>query len=136
MKSVFFYGLFMDETLLKSKGLNPSKPILGYVDGYSLIIGERATLIKETNEKAYGAIIELSEEEISRLYEDTSVADYVPEKVTVILLENEHKEAIVYNLPSEKLKGNNSQYAKSLLKLAQRYGLPSSYLKKIEAFTE
>lgn len=126
----------MDETLLKNKRLHPSKPVLGYVDGYTLKIGERATLTKSINERAYGTIMELSEDEISRLYGDTSVADYVPENVTATTIENEPIDAIVYNLPLEKLKGSNSQYAESLLEVAKRYGLPNSYLKKIEAFTE
>ena len=34
MQSVFFYGLFMDESLLRAKGMNPSKPILAFVDGF------------------------------------------------------------------------------------------------------
>lgn len=42
MKSVFFYGLFMDQELLKAKGLNPANPRLAYVAGYGLRIGQWA----------------------------------------------------------------------------------------------
>ena len=34
--TAFFYGLFMDESLLASKGVIPSKATVGYVNGYSL----------------------------------------------------------------------------------------------------
>ena len=43
---VFFYGLFMDESLLATKGIEPSEVNLNFVDGYGLHIGERATLIR------------------------------------------------------------------------------------------
>ena len=136
MKSIFFYGLFMDENLLKKKGLNPSKPTVGYLNGYSLEIGERATLFKSDNEFTYGTIMNITEEEISNLYSDASVTDYVPEKVMITTLDNENVEAVVYNLQLEKLKGKNSEYAKSLLKVAQNYGFPNSYLDKIRMFIE
>jgi hypothetical protein len=49
---VFFYGLFMDESLLASKGVRPTKLTVGYVDGYGLRIGKRATLLPEANSRA------------------------------------------------------------------------------------
>jgi len=39
MVRVFFYGLFMDESLLATKGIEPSKVNLGFVDGFGLRIG-------------------------------------------------------------------------------------------------
>ena len=62
MKPVFFYGLFMDETLLREKGFQPTSPELGYIEHYALRIGERATLVKIVGQRAYGAIMGLSEE--------------------------------------------------------------------------
>ena len=50
--AVFFYGLFMDESLLVSKGVSPSKATVGYVDGYSLRIGRRATLVPDDTNRA------------------------------------------------------------------------------------
>ena len=52
--TVFFYGLFMDESLLASKGVNPSKATIGYVEGYGLRIGRRATLVPDDTNRAYG----------------------------------------------------------------------------------
>ena len=42
---VFFYGLFMDEDLLREKGLNPQRAALASVDGLALRIGKRAALV-------------------------------------------------------------------------------------------
>ncbi len=132
MQSVFFYGLFMDEALLREKGVNPSKPIIAFVDGFGLRIGTRATLIKSKNERAYGLIMPLSDEELSILYGEESVADYIPESITAITETGEAVGVICYNLPLEKLSGQNEQYAKSLAKVAEKAGLPLDYISEIE----
>jgi hypothetical protein len=41
--TVFFYGVFMDESLLASKEISPSKATVGYTNDYCLRIGRRAT---------------------------------------------------------------------------------------------
>ena len=124
----------MDEALLREKGCNPTKTIIGYVEGYGLRIGERATLVKSADECAYGTIMSLSEQDLERLYGEPSVKDYVPENILATTLEKEAVDAVVYNLPLEKLTGQNKQYAKSLAAVANNTGLPEEYIQKIEAF--
>ena len=82
---VFFYGLFMDESLLASKGVRPTEPTIGYVDGYGLRIGKRATLLPEANSRAYGVLMKIASEDAAALYSEQSVADYVAEPVVVTL---------------------------------------------------
>ena len=45
--AVFFYGLFMDESLLASKGIIPSGTAAGYVDGYAQL-SYRNTVVEPT----------------------------------------------------------------------------------------
>ena len=80
--AVFFYGLFMDESLLASKGIEPSHTAIGYVDGYRLRIGARATLVPQKASRAYGVLMTIRREEATDLYSDETVADYVPEPVS------------------------------------------------------
>ncbi len=134
MRTVFFYGLFMDENLLKSNGFHPSKPILAFVEDYALKIGERATLVKSSGERAYGNIITLSDVELANLYGQTSVADYIPEEVMAMTPENHPIPAIAYNLPREKLTGRNKQYAETLVDIARDNGLPNDYVDMIATF--
>ena len=136
MQPVFFYGLFMDEALLREKGMNPSKPILAFVDGFGLRIGERATLIKSDDERAYGLIMSLSDQELSILYGDESVADYIPENITAITEKKELVNVISYNLPLEKLSGQNEQYAESLAIVAKKVGLPPEYISEIQHWAD
>ena len=128
---VFFYGLFMDESLLATKGIKPTDVSVGFVDGYGLRIGERATLVRRPNSRAYGAMMDIARNEATELYAEDSVADYLPEPVTVKLMDGTEVEATCYNLPSAKVTGTNKDYAKSLLQVASRLGLPDSYLNEI-----
>jgi hypothetical protein len=129
--AVFFYGLFMDESLLASKGVIPSKATVGYVDGYGLRIGRRATLVQDETNRAYGVLMTIRAQDVQVLYSDESVADYVSEFVTVMLPDGAIETAICYNLPVSKLEGTNPEYANSLLILADRLGFPSGYLQQI-----
>ncbi len=128
---VFFYGLFMDESLLATKGIEPSEVNLGFVDGYGLLIGERATLVRRQDGRAYGAMMDIAPSEATELYAEDSVADYLPEPVTVELMDGTQVEATCYNLPSDKVTGANKDYANSLLDVATKLGFPDSYLDQI-----
>lgn len=136
MKSVFFYGLFMDEDLLKAKGLNPANAKTAYVAGFGLRIGERATLEHSTDEHAFGSIIELGSEELEILYSDKSVADYVPTELTAIDMQGTSQNVISYILPMERISGRNSEYAKSLALAARKIGLPDDYVEEIESWIQ
>ena len=129
--AVFFYGLFMDETLLASKGIRPSRTTVGFLDGYCLRIGKRATLVPQQANRAYGVLMMIGREEAKALYSDATVADYVSEPVSVTLPSGATEPAVCYNLPPGKLEGANSAYAKSLLQLAEELGFPDEYLDTI-----
>jgi hypothetical protein len=128
---VFFYGLFMDEGLLAKKGIVPSDAVVGYVDGFGLRIGERATLLRSAGTRAYGVMMEISSVEVKNLYSESSVADYVPEPVTVQLIDGSQVEASCYILPGDKITGTNKGYAEALLDVAKELDLPESYLGEI-----
>lgn len=129
--AVFFYGLFMDKSLLAARGIIPSRARVGYVDGYSLRIGRRATLVPDETSRAYGVLMTIRARDVTALYSEESVADYVSESVTVMLADGTLEPAVCYNLPASKLEGTNSQYANSLLVLAGKLGLPGAYLEQI-----
>lgn len=133
---VFFYGLFMDESVLASKGVYPRNQAIAYVDGFRLRIGERATLLPEEKSRAYGVLMEITQEDAAALYSEEGVADYVAQPVTVSLPDGPRVSAVSYNLPVAKLAGTNPAYASDLLALATRLGFPDSYLEHIRRATE
>jgi hypothetical protein len=128
---VFFYGLFMDESLLASKGVHPTESTIGYVDGLGLHIGKRATLLPEVDSRAYGVLMKITAEDAAALYSEPSVVDYVAEPVVVNLPEDIQVSTVCYNLPATRLAGTNPEYAAALLTLASKLGLPDGYLRHI-----
>lgn len=128
---VFFYGLFMDVSLLATRGIVPSAAIRGFVDDYGLRIGERATLVRCPDSRAYGVLMDIAPGEVAELYAEKSVADYVPEPVLVELTDGTQVDATCYNLPAGKVSGANEKYAKALLEIAARLEFPDSYLGQI-----
>lgn len=121
----------MDECLLATKGIVPAEACAGFVDGFGLRIGERATLVPRPESRAYGVIMDIAPGEAEALYAEDSVADYVPEPVVVELMDGTRVDATCFNLPGDNVSGCNKEYAESLLDLADRLGFPGSYLDQI-----
>ena len=130
--NVFFYGLFMDESVVAERGIFPSASVVGYVDGYALRLGTRAALLPEVGARAYGMLMTVDPAKLEPLYAQESVADYVAETVSVTLKNGSLVEARCYNLPEGLLSGANPDYARQLYMLATKLGFPDDYLKQIE----
>jgi hypothetical protein len=129
---VFFYGLFMDASLLRGKGADPFAVRPACLPGFALRIGQRATLLSNPSARTYGMLMELTHAEIERLYSEASVSAYRPEAVLCELADGSHVPALCFNLvvppaPEEA----NSEYAAKLRDLARRLGLPSDYVESI-----
>ena len=136
MTEVFFYGLFMDVRLLTVKGLRPANARMAHLPDYTLKIGNRASLVPKSGERAYGLIISVHTDTLESLYAEASVADYEPEAVEVVLEDGEIATAICYNLPAESLTGTNAVYATALFELGTSIGLPDSYLQKLKKMAQ
>ena len=122
----------MNKDVLIKNGVNPLNPRKGYLNDYTIKIGNRASLIPCKKEKAYGIIMTINDEELVTLYSEKSVADYIPEKVKIITNTTESVIATCYNLPLELLTGTNELYAKSLYKLSKKLNFPDEYLSIIQ----
>ncbi len=131
--TVFFYGLFMDADLLRTKGAHPVNVRPACVSGFALRIGQRATLLEIPNARAYGILMELTHDEIELLYSEASVRAYHPEAVLAELTDSSQVPALCFNLlvppgPEEV----NAEYATKLRDLARGLGLPSDYVEAIQ----
>jgi hypothetical protein len=125
---VFFYGLFMDEEILRSKEVDPSNARRASVDGFTLRIGRRATLVPSPGTRAHGLLIDLTRADVDTLYADPGVNMYRPEPV---LCETERGAvaALVYTLLEEPSPDErNEEYAGKLRELARRVGLPEGWV--------
>jgi hypothetical protein len=129
---VFFYGLFMDEDLLREKGIRPENRRIAALNDFRLIIGNRATLTPSSDSIVYGVVFSLTHQEIVRLYADSSVSEYRPEAV-VATTKGIAVPALCFNLPTPLASNErNAEYASKLKALAERIGLPPVYVSSIE----
>lgn len=129
---VFFYGLFMDPTALRAKGLQPIEPRLAFVPGMALQIGERATLVRDPAKCVHGMLIGLRPAALEQLYAEPSVAAYRPEAVLAQLADGTSLPALCYTLPQAPgTPARNADYAEKLRVVAGRLGLPPDYVAAI-----
>ena len=130
--NVFFYGLFMDEDLLHSKGITSANLRLASVPGFQLRIGNRATLVPAQAGRVFGLVGSLSHLELEQLYCDPSLRAYRPEAVLASLCDGEVLAALCFNLPEPpSADEHNPDYAFRLRSLAERLNFPADYVMSI-----
>ncbi|MDT5269344.1 MAG: hypothetical protein QOH49_1530 [Acidobacteriota bacterium] len=129
---VFFYGMFMDESLLREKGLSPEGRRPACVENFRLVIGERATLVPSAGGEAHGVLFSLTPGEVDALYSEESVSAYRPEAVCAQMADGTVVPALCFNLPAPPAtEERNPLYASKLRELAARLGLPAEYVSSI-----
>ena len=117
---------------MQAKGAFPVNIRRACAPGFALRIGKRATLVQNPGMSAYGMLMELTHEEIEKLYSEPSVKAYRPEAVETEAEDGARIAALCFNLvdapgPEEA----NAEYAAKLRELAIRLGLPSEYVESI-----
>ncbi len=125
---VFFYGLYMDEEILKSKNVTPRNKRAAIAPGYHLRVGKMATLLRDNNAQAFGMVYSLTHNEITSLYEGSGLTAYVPESIVIQTKENQNIAALCCNLlnpPSDDEK--NEEYLEKLTTCMEKYNLPTPH---------
>lgn len=129
----FFYGLFMDQDLLRAKGIEPQAVELASVPGFALRIGQRAALVPSPSGDVHGVVMSLTLAELDRLYSEPSVQAYKPQALLVQLASGGTIAALCYNLPEPPAASErNPEYAAKLRVVAEKVGLPSDYIASIQ----
>ena len=127
MKDIFFYGLFMDESILRAKGVEARAPQKAVVRDYQLKIGQRAMLVRQSSSQAYGMVYTLTEDEIDSLYSELGLEMYQPELVVVTFEDGSSSEVTMFNLPDDADTGEpNLEYAAKLRLMLERLGFPAA----------
>jgi len=125
MKDIFFYGLFMDESVLRAKGVEPRTPRRAVVSDYQLRIGQRAMLRGQPSSQAFGMVYALSDSEIDSLYSQPGLEMYHPEFVVATFEDGSSSEVTMFNLSDEtETDEPNLEYAAKLRLVLDRLGFP------------
>ena len=131
--AVFFYGLFMDADLLRAKGAHPRAVEPASVRGFSIRIGRRATLVQDSEGRVHGMLMELSHDDIDRLYAEPSVQMYRPEAMLCETADGRFVPAVCFTLPQPpEPTERNENYGEQLRALCRRLGLPEAYIGSIQ----
>ena len=125
----FFYGLYMDETVLAAAGVTARNGRKARLDGFALRIGQRATLVKEAGATAWGMVFTLAPADLAKLYSGPGLELYRPEEVEIALENRAIIPARVYTLPQPPAADErNPDYAQSLKAVLTRLGFPADYI--------
>lgn len=129
MKDIFFYGLFMDEGILRAKGVEPRLPRRAVVRDYVVRIGKRAMLSPQPSAKAYGMVYALTDVEIDLLYGEPGLEMYRPESVVATFEDGSSSVVTTYNLPdTTETDEPNLEYVAKLRLVLERFGFPTASL--------
>src|SRR4026208_1895504 len=121
--NVFFYGLFMDQDLLRTRGIAALDPRPASVEGLGLRVGKRATLVPARDERSYGVVMSLTQRDLDELYETPGLEQYQPEAITCTTFAGEVVSALCYNLPSAPAPDEvNEEYAAQLRVVLTKLG--------------
>ena len=124
LTDIFFYGLYMDESILHERGVTPKNIRVGRVSGRRLRIGNNSTLLRNENAEVYGVVCSLTHGEIHSLYGGCGLDQYVPEAVTVETAE-QNIPALCYVLLDPPAEDEiNKAYFHKLNSCMQKYGMP------------
>ena len=130
---VFFYGLFMDEAVLRAKDITSPNLRVAFVPGFQLRIGNRATLVPVLEERVFGVVASLSHSELEQLYSEPSVQAYKPEAVLAHLLNGGSLAVLCFNLVElPTADEHNPEYAAKLRALATQLQFPRDYVSSIQ----
>ena len=124
LHDVFFYGLYMDEEILKSKNIPIRNQRSGYIDNYALRIGNLATLMRTENSRAYGMVYAMTQKEIVSLYEGAGLDAYITEALLCKLSDKSKIPVLCKNLAeAPKEDESNDGYFSKLKSCMAKYGL-------------
>jgi hypothetical protein len=132
MVDAFFYGLYMDENILRDKGVQPRLARKAAVPGYRLRIGKRATLIPQFGTQVLGMVFALSHPEVHSLYAGAGLDMYRPESVIAVFENGSFAPVTTFNLvepPAEDEK--NPDYSAKLRVLLERLGFSDDYIRSV-----
>ena len=124
LHDVFFYGLYMDPAILEQQDIPIRYPRKATVPGYTLRIGNKATLLRDPDGEAHGMVYLLNHDEIHRLYAGAGLDMYRAEAV-LATTEAGPVAALCCNLlepPGED--ESNKEYSDKLHAVLEKLGLP------------
>ena len=134
---VFFYGTFMSPSVLSEHGITPGRIIPARLNGFELNIRPRVNLMRSERSCVYGAMTEVTHEDLTRLYSDLEELfglKYFPEPVLAEAFDGNVRPVRCYIAPHMDDAPATIEYVGQLAEAARSVGLPEWYAEFVESF--
>lgn len=135
---VFFFGAYINFSVLREIDLIPEEYRVATLNGYRLNIEPTATLSREPGSMVWGIMATATHEELRRLYVDHAKiflgGDYFPRAVTVTDLNDNIIPALCYICDDMKPVPAEADYIEKIARPAEEYGFPKDYIEMIRSF--
>jgi cation transport regulator ChaC len=132
----FFYGSYMNFSVLREVDLVPEQYSTAQLKGWALRIRPLASIIPAPLETVHGIVATATHAELDRLYEharDVLGGSYRPEAV-MVETESGSMAALCYVSWDMQDAWASPDYVERILRPAREFGLPEEYLRHIESF--
>jgi hypothetical protein len=130
---VFFYGSFMNRSVLAEAGVVPEDVEVARLWGYDLRIQPLGTLVPADGCCVYGVVCWMTHENLAELYSQDWVAAYRPHPV-VVEGSGGLLPALCYIAPPGEPAPADPAYIDRIVAPARDHGFPAWYLERIERF--
>ena len=135
---VFFYGSYMNPSVLRDVGIVPERFEVARLDGYDIRIAPRANLIASRQHCVYGVLIEATHAELDRLYahaKDVLGETYLPHPVLTQAESGGWFPALCYIASAMEPHPAESAYVERIVKAARDFGFPLWYIERLDSPT-
>lgn len=130
-RTIFFYGLFMNEQILKREGVNPRRSRMAELPGFDIVVRDRAAILPWAGASVWGMATELLPEEIRMLYADNAFRRYEARTVSVHPLIGKSFPALCYTPAVSEPGTPDLDYLEALIRLATSLCLPRKYVRRL-----
>ena len=133
---VFFYGSYMNPTVLREVGIVPERFEVARLDGYDFRIAPRANVVPSLQHSVYGVLVEATHAELDRLYahaRDVLGETYLPHPVLTQTDSGGWFPALCYIASAMAPQRADPAYIERIVKAARDFGFPSWYIERLES---
>ena len=133
----FFYGSYINLDVLKEVDLVPGKVTVARLNGFDILIGPLANLIRSDQHCVYGILAPFTHAELAQLYahaEQKLGGLYLPEAVLAETLDGKWIPALCYLAPSLEPGPADDAYISRIIDPGREYGFPDWYIARLESF--
>lgn len=136
-KLVFFYGSYINRSVLREVELEPARFEVARLDGYDISIGPLANVHKAEGKTVWGVLASATQDELDHLYahaRNVLGGVYEPQLVPVTTLSGRVEAALCYVAESLPKAPASADYVGRIVRPARELGFPAEYIERLESF--